>query len=133
MGYSIDLREKVIEALEGGMTQADIEMLFGVSIGSIKRWKKLKKETGELAPRARSDESYDIVRGIKNHQLEEFKEFVLKNSELTNQEIGDKFGVSDSTIENYLKKVKITRKKRLLASKSVQKRKEINGNKKLKI
>jgi response regulator of citrate/malate metabolism len=51
------------------------------------------------------------VRGIKNHQLEEFKEFVLQNSELTNQKIGDNFGISDSTTENYLKKVKITRKK----------------------
>jgi transposase len=61
MGYSIDLREKVIDASEEGMTQADIEMLFGVSTGSIKRWKKLKAETGKLAPRIRTDESYDII------------------------------------------------------------------------
>ena len=130
MGYSIDLRKKVIEALEGGMTQADIEMTFGVSTGSIKRWKKLKEESGELAARVRSSESYDVIRGIKNHQLEEFKEFVLQNSELTNQEIGDKFGVSDSAIENYLKKVKISRKKRLMAIKNAQKRKEKSGKKK---
>ena len=133
MSYSLDLREKVVQALESGMTQTEVQKVFRVSICSIKRWKKLKKETGQLRPRERSDESFDKMRGIPNHKLNEFKEFVFQNSELTSQEIGDNFGISDTSVDRYLEKLKITRKKRLLASKSVVKRKERNGKKKLKI
>jgi predicted transcriptional regulator len=63
-------------------------------------------------------------------KLNEFKEFVLSNPELKYQEIADHWGMSDSAVESYLDKVNITRKKRVVAIKSVVKRKEKNGKSK---
>lgn len=130
MGYSIDLRERVIEAEEKGMTQREIEEIFKVSSGSIKRWKKLKEETGSLNPRKRTSESFDFKRGIPNHKLEKFKEFVLENNEMTYEEIANAWSISDTAVGRYLKRLRITRKKRHLFLKKETKRKGINGKKK---
>ena len=62
--------------------------------------------------------------------IDEFKEFVLQNAEMTHQQIADHWQMSDSAVEDYLKKLKITRKKRLIAIKSDQKKKETNGKRK---
>jgi len=128
--YSVDLREKVLEAMERGMKQQEAAQTFGVSTGSIKRWRKLKRLTGSLEPRKRTDESFESKRGIPNTKLEEFKQFVLANNELTQDEIAAAWGISSSAAGRYVQKANITRKKRLIATKSVQKRQERNGNKK---
>jgi transposase len=130
MSYSMDLRKRVIQALEEGMTQYEVSERYKVSVSAVQDWVKLNREYGSPEKQTRSNESYDLVRGIPDRRLGEFKEYVLANPELTNQEIGDHFGVSDSSIERYLKKVKITRKKRLMAIKSVVKKKEKNGKSK---
>lgn len=130
MTYSKDLRKKVIEAFEGGMSQEEVSRVFKIGTGTIKRWRKIKKETGKLEPRKRSSESYDFLRKIPNSKLDEFKEFVLQNAEMTHQQIADHWQMSDSAVEDYLKKLKITRKKRLIAIKSDQKKKETNGKRK---
>ena len=132
MTYSQDLRKKVIEAFERGMSQEEASRVFKVGSGTIKRWRKIKKETGKLEPRKRSSESYDPIRRIPDAKLNEFKEFVLSHSELKYQEIADYWGMSDSVVETYLDKVNITRKKRLIATKSALKRREKNGKNKLK-
>jgi transposase len=132
MAYSMDLRKRVIQALEEGMTQNEVSERFEVSVSAVQDWVKLNREYGSPAKQKRSNESYDKKRGIPDSRLDEFKEYVLSHPELINQEIGDHFGVSDSSIERYLKKVKITRKKRLMAIKSVQKRQERSGKSKSK-
>ena len=49
--YSVDLRERVVAALERGLSRAAVIELFNVSDGSIKRWLRLKRERGDLSPR----------------------------------------------------------------------------------
>jgi transposase len=49
--YSKDLRLKVLEALDRGMPRREVAQIFGISMPTIKRWLKRRRETGELAPK----------------------------------------------------------------------------------
>ena len=49
--YSKDLRLKVLEALDRGMPRTEVAQIFGISMPTIKRWLKRRRETGEVAPR----------------------------------------------------------------------------------
>jgi transposase len=41
-----------VKAVDQGLSQTEIVKLFGVSSASIKRYMKLRRETGSLAPKA---------------------------------------------------------------------------------
>ncbi len=47
--YSKDLRLKVLEAVDRGMPRREVAQIFGVSVPTIKRWLKRRRETGEVA------------------------------------------------------------------------------------
>lgn|GEM_PF-6505780 len=49
--YSLDLRERVLAALDGGMARSDAVRIFQVSLGSIKRWLVARQATGTVAPK----------------------------------------------------------------------------------
>jgi len=49
--YSKDLRLKVLAAMDRGECQKEISRLFGVSLATIGRYVKRRRETGEVAPR----------------------------------------------------------------------------------
>ncbi len=47
--YSVDLRERVLAAIDRGMSRASVVETFQVSEGSIKRWLRARRERGELS------------------------------------------------------------------------------------
>ena len=49
--YSEDLRWRVVGAVERGMRRAEAVETFAVSLPTIKRWLKQRRETGALAPK----------------------------------------------------------------------------------
>ena len=49
---SVDLRERVVTAIEGGMSRRQAAARFGVSPASAVRWFSLVKETGSARPKA---------------------------------------------------------------------------------
>src|SRR5688572_3092150 len=49
--YSEDLRWRMVTAVEGGMERAAAVEVFAVSLPTIKRWLKQRRETGDLAAR----------------------------------------------------------------------------------
>jgi len=49
--YSKDLRLKVLEAVDRGMVRREVARVFGVSLPSIKRWLKMRRERGDVQPR----------------------------------------------------------------------------------
>jgi transposase len=49
--YSEDLRWRVVMAVASGMAREDVAMRFAVSEPTITRWLRLKRETGDLAPK----------------------------------------------------------------------------------
>jgi transposase len=51
--YSLDLRERVLNALDAGMPRADVVRTFQVSHATIKRWLSRRATTGSLVPAPR--------------------------------------------------------------------------------
>ena len=51
--YSKDLRLKVLDAVDRRMARKEVARTFGISVPSIKRWLKRRRETGDVEPRPR--------------------------------------------------------------------------------
>ena len=49
---SVDLRKRVVDAVDGGASRRVAAERFGVSASSAMRWKKRERETGNVAPKA---------------------------------------------------------------------------------
>lgn len=49
--YSKDLRLKVLDAVDRGMPREEVARIFGISLPSIKRWLKRRRETGDVDPK----------------------------------------------------------------------------------
>jgi hypothetical protein len=50
--YSVDLRERLLRAIDAGLSQAEAARLFGVGTATIARWRR-QRERGSVAPRPR--------------------------------------------------------------------------------
>ena len=50
--YSEDLRVRVVEAVDAGMARSEVALVFAVSLPTIKRWMRRRRETGGVAPKA---------------------------------------------------------------------------------
>jgi transposase len=50
--YSKDLRSRVLAAVDAGTPREEVARTFSVSMPTIKRWIKRRRETGEVQPRA---------------------------------------------------------------------------------
>src|ERR1700730_9404279 len=49
--YSKDLSQRVVHAVDEGRPRIEIVQLFGVSLATVKRYLKQRRETGHLAPK----------------------------------------------------------------------------------
>ena len=54
---SVDLRERVVAEVSGGISRRQAAARFKVSVSSAIRWAALEKETGGVAPRRRGGQS----------------------------------------------------------------------------
>lgn len=48
--YSVDLRERIVAAVDAGEARPAIARLFQVSVATIKRYLKQRREAGDLTP-----------------------------------------------------------------------------------
>jgi transposase len=48
--YSKDLRLKALDAVDRGTPPKEVARFFGISLPSIKRWLKRRRETGDVEP-----------------------------------------------------------------------------------
>lgn len=48
--YSVDLRERVLSALDRGMSRSEVVSTFQVSLASLKRWYAARRDTGDFSP-----------------------------------------------------------------------------------
>jgi transposase len=51
--YSADLRERLLRAIDAGLSHAEAARLFGVGTSTIKRWKRQRRECGTVVPARR--------------------------------------------------------------------------------
>src|SRR5215213_5472878 len=95
--YSKDLRVKVLDAVDRGMPRAEVAKIFGISLPSVKRWLKRRRETGEVGAKTPSGPP-----AIKGAMLKEWlPDHLRSNPDLTLEEHCEAFeedlGVKVST------------------------------------
>jgi transposase len=79
--YAKDMREHVLRAVDQGYPRAEIVRMFGVSLASIKRYLKLRKETGDLSPKAipgRPSKKYAALEAGLVAQLQAYPDIALE-------------------------------------------------------
>jgi transposase len=85
--YSKDLRLRVLSAVDSGIPRERVAKTFSVSMPTIKRWLKRRRETGDVEPRA--------IPGRPSRKGEMLKEWLPKhlqaNDDLTLEEHSEAF------------------------------------------
>jgi transposase len=112
--YSKDLRLRVLAAVDRGMAREEVAKTFGVSVPTIKRYLKLRRETGDVEPKP-----IPGPRACKRAALEErLPAQVALNPDLTLAEHRELFEeehgveVSSATVSRALKRLSLPLKKR---------------------
>jgi len=110
--YSIDLRERVLKEIDGGMSTEDAARKYSVSISWAYSLKKLRRETGSIAPK-----KHHGGPKLKLAPYEkEVRQLVADHADATLEELHamlpNKDDVTVVTLHNFLKRLKISWKKR---------------------
>ena len=114
--YSIDLRQKIVQAYEkGGISQRKLAKQFGVASSFVQKLLKQYRETGNLAPKVRTSQT---PTKLDEQQLQVLKHLVDETNDATLEELRqalyERTGVliSVSTTDRMLRhKLNITVKK----------------------
>jgi len=110
---SIDLRERVIKAVDKGMKITEAAKTFNVCRRVIYNWLVLRKKTNNLAPKS----GYQKGHSHKVKDWDQFKVFVEANKQYTIKDMAIKWQelinvtVSKTVIQRALKKIDYTSKK----------------------
>lgn len=109
--YSYDLRAKVLQAIDEGMSKSQASRVFKLSRNTINLWLKRREETGDYKAKIGYQKGYRP----KVADLEEFRQFARQNGRKTQAEMAQAWGgdISARTIGSCLRKIGFTRKKNL--------------------
>jgi len=114
--YSQDLRQRILRAVDQGMPHAEIIKTFAVSRSTIKRYLKLKRETGDIKPKAipgrPSKKGAALYAGLLP-QLEAHPDATLAEH-CQFWEAAHGIQVSSATMSRAVKRLNWTRKKKTL-------------------
>jgi transposase len=111
---SEDLRVRVIEAVEGGLSRNAAAERFDVAVATAVRWVRAYHDTGAMAPKPKGGD-------LRSHRIEAYREIILAAIEakvdITLVEIADmlreKYGApfAPSTVWRFLDRHSMTVKK----------------------
>jgi transposase len=111
---SVDLRVRVLAAVAGGLTHRQAGDRFGVGAASVSRWRTLEREQGDPKPKAlggdRRSGRIEAHGATILAMLDETTDITLGELRRQLAKMGLVFG--DGTVRRFLKRHKITRKKR---------------------
>jgi transposase len=111
---SVDLRCRVVGAIEGGLSCRAAAAQFGVSPSSAIRWRAQERREGDVAPKRQGGDR-------RSHRTEAHAELILSalaaKSDVTLAELRDGLkergvAVAIGTLWRFFRRRKITRKKR---------------------
>jgi transposase len=129
--YSLDLRLKVLGAIDRGISRSEVVRTFGVSMPTLERYLRRRRQGGNLAPKPSPGRTPSICATVEERrmlweQLEENNEATLeRHCELW--EGKGKARVSVSTMSRAVRKLGWTFKKSRWVPPSETKRKEVLG------
>jgi transposase len=132
--YSMDLRKRVLAAVDRGTPRKEIVRTLGVSEPTIRRYLRLRRETGSVAPKPYPKPPFSIGQNVEQRralwkQLEEHNDATLeKHCQLWERNQGVK--VSISTMSRAIRhRLGWTLKKRVWVPPNETKRREVLGEK----
>jgi transposase len=67
--YSLDLRERVVAAVEGGRSCRAVASIFGVSIASVVKWAQRRRTTGSAAAKPMGGKRPYVLEGERDWLL----------------------------------------------------------------
>ncbi len=129
--YSKDLRVKVVDALEQGIPRKELVRIFGVSLPTIERYLRKRRQTGDLTPKPSPGRTPTIGATIEQRralweQLESNTDATLeRHCELWEREQGVR--VSVSTMSRAIRKLGWSYKKRVWEPPKETKKREVLG------
>ena len=118
MPYSLDLRLRVLEAIDGGMSKMQAHKVFRVSRSTIDRWLQVREQTGRVS--AKTD--YHRGRAPALADLVSFEEFVKRHDGCTLAQMAisweEETGVKLTLMpfSHALRRIGYTRKKRAFST-----------------
>ena len=108
---SVDLRRRVVGAIEGGSSCRAAAQRFGVSASSAIRWRAQERREGDIRPKLQGGDRH-------SQRIEAHAELILSavaaRSDITLSELREQLmerGVAVATLWRFFKRRKITRKK----------------------
>ncbi len=111
---SLDLRERVLAAVAGGLSHRAAAQRFGVSAASVSRWRALARRQGDARPGPlggdRRSKRIEAQRALILSILEEMPDITIEELRRVLGEHGQRFGYG--TIQRFFARHRITRKKR---------------------
>jgi transposase len=129
--YSMDLRERVLAAVDRGTPRNEIVRTLGVSEPTIRRYLRLRRETGSVAPKPPPKRPFSIGQSVEHRralwkQLEEHDDATLESHcQLWERKQGVK--VSISTMSRAIRRLGWTLKKRVWVPPNETKKREVLG------
>jgi transposase len=112
-GYSVDLRQRIVSAVEEGMSKAQAARTFSVSLSSVKRYVKKAHRGESLAPKKRPGSTPKLdekARRLLGADLEE-RPYLTLQERCDYIEAMTGLAVSRSTMCRAIARIGSTRKK----------------------
>ncbi|MEB3180359.1 MAG: transposase [Nostocaceae cyanobacterium] len=110
--YSLDFRQKILDTyLKGGISQRQLAERFCVTLGFIEKLLKQYRETGNIAPKVRSQQT---PPKLNSEQLNVLREIVEAKNDATLSEIREQLKektgimIGISTVDRMLKRMEIS-------------------------
>ncbi|NES25767.1 MAG: helix-turn-helix domain-containing protein [Symploca sp. SIO3E6] len=122
IAYSQDLRVRALDLVKGGMSISRVSRILQISRPTVYRWIEQFEKTGSTVP----CKVLPPPQESKIQDWEKFKKVVDNNGDKTQKELAEVWGdISQQSISRGLKKLGYTRKKKLTATKSGVKNREL--------
>ena len=117
--YSMDLRERVIDACDSGIGTNEVAETFSVSTAWVRRLKQRRREIGHFGPKQQRRGSIPI---LSKHE-DKIAKIIAEKPDSTSKEIAEKLGelsvkVSRQTVDVAVKRLGYRYKKRLFGRQS---------------
>lgn len=111
---SVDLRQRVVAAVDAGMSRRQAAARFGVGVSSAIRWVSQARATGDLSPKPRGGRRPSRIEG----HADRIMAWVEAQPDLTLQEIAARleeavgYRPPPSVVHGFFRRRGVTRKKR---------------------
>jgi transposase len=106
---SCDLRKRVVEAINQGLSRRQAAARFGVSPSSAIRWAALSRTTGDVAPKKQGG---DRRSGRIEDQADVILEQVARTPDITLGELRATLGERTTSLWRFFQRRRMTLKKR---------------------